>query len=223
MKSLSNLRAKQNKYTKYGLLLYLSSIQYFIAQIIAAGMFSDHYSLTRNVISDLGNTACGSFGGKYVCSPDHLLMNFSFVLLGITMTSGSYFLIKGSNSKRKAVLLGFDMLAIGGIGTILVGLFPENTVPAFHSFGAMLPFLIGNIGLVITGVVWLKSKILQAYTILSGVLALGSLSLFVFGQYAGVGVGGMERLVAYPQTIWMIVIGIFGLMLPHLFPHEVED
>ena len=49
------------------------------------------YNISRNTISDLGNTACGTWKGRYVCSPLHDLMNGSFIALGITMLLGALF------------------------------------------------------------------------------------------------------------------------------------
>lgn len=51
--------------------------------------FSPSYSLAHNTISDLGDTTCGIFNGRPICSPLHVLMNISFVVLGLTMVAGS--------------------------------------------------------------------------------------------------------------------------------------
>jgi len=74
-----------------GALCWLSSAQFFIAQVWVALAWTTPFSLRLNFISDLGNTGCGLYGSEthmYVCSPRHALMNASFVLLGLTILVG---------------------------------------------------------------------------------------------------------------------------------------
>ncbi len=44
-----------------GAVFIVSTIQYGIAQIVAASAWTPAYSWSNNFISDLGNTACGQF------------------------------------------------------------------------------------------------------------------------------------------------------------------
>ncbi len=134
-------------------------------------------------------------------------MNLSFVVLGITMISGALIFAKRLNVNYYAKF-GFWCMAAAGFGTILVGVFPESTIDAVHSIGASLPFVFGNLGMILIGCCMDRlPKVLRLFTILSGVLGLLALVLFIFDIYLGLGIGGMERVVAYPQTIWMIVFG----------------
>lgn len=175
--------------------------------------FSPRYSLTHNTISDLGDTVCGIFNNRHICSPLHVFMNISFFALGIAMIAGSI-LLYNQCKKNRNVKVGFCLFAIGGFGVVLVSLFPENTVSAFHGIGTALPFLIGNVGVVLLGFSLKESKPIEIYTILTGVLALIALGVYGSGHYVGLGEGGIERVVAYPQTIWMIVMGIYFLVQP---------
>jgi hypothetical membrane protein len=70
----------------------LSSLQYFVAQVIAASAWEPPYSWRLNAISDLGAVGCGPFDGRSVCSPLNGVMNASFILLGLAMTAGSVLL-----------------------------------------------------------------------------------------------------------------------------------
>ena len=215
-----NLSVKTNKisaiHPKLGPLLYVSSVQYFLLQLLVGLRFSPRYSLANNTISDLANTNCGVFNNRQVCSPLHSLMNISFIVLGIVMIAGSMFLYN-QFKKSRSVLIGFSLFAIGGIGVILVGLFPENTFPVFHSIGAALPFLVGNIGVIVLGFTLKISQPMSIYTVSTGLIALIALGLYASSHYLGLGAGGIERVVAYPQTIWMIVVGIYFLSQPN-FP-----
>ncbi len=129
-----------DRYPLVGPAFWISSVQYFITQIVVAHAWTNHYSLSRNTISDLGNTVCGVYSGRFVCSPLHSWMNASFVVLGLALD-----------------------------------------IP----------------------------RAFRYYTILSGLIALIALLLFYTHTYLGLGQGGMERLTAHPQTIWLIVFGIY--------------
>jgi hypothetical membrane protein len=198
----------------WGPILYVASVQYFIIQLLVSLRWTPPYNWSRNAISDLGNTSCDQFKGRYVCSPLHPLMNVSFLVLGITMILGSVLLYRRGPTVRLR-FLGFGCLAVGGVGAALVGFFPENVVPSVHAFGAALPFLVGNVGIVLLGCSRATSRALRWYTLSTGVVALVALAVYTSGHYVGLGEGGLERVVAYPQTVWMIVIGAYLLVSPN--------
>jgi hypothetical membrane protein len=75
--------------TRLGPVLYVAGMQYFAVQLLAALRWPRPYSISRDTISDLGNTVCGTWNGRFVCSPLHDLMDGSFIVLGITMLLGS--------------------------------------------------------------------------------------------------------------------------------------
>jgi hypothetical membrane protein len=195
-------------YPKLGPVLYMSSIQYFAVQIFVALQWSTTYDPSRDTISDLGNTACGTWNGRYVCSPLHSLMNASFVVLGTAMTLGSV-LVSRYFANGRASKVGFAALVISGLGVIMVGLFPENSVSALHGLGASTPFVLGNTSLIILALSLKMPALLRVYFFLSGVLALLGLGAYASNHYIGLGEGGIERVVAYPQTVCLIVIGFY--------------
>jgi hypothetical membrane protein len=198
-----------------GPVLYVTSIQYFLAQLIVARRWSPPYRLSRNTISDLGNTACGNYGGRLVCSPLHGLMNASFAVLGVTMAAGSVLIWRGhGRGGGRGAAAGLGLMGASGAGVVLVGLFPENSVPALHGTGAGLSFVLGNVGIIVLGWALRLPPGLRVYSLLSGAGALAALGCFVSGRYLGLGEGGMERVVAYPQTAWLIVIGLYLLFAP---------
>ena len=126
------------------------------------------------------------------------------------MITGSLLLCQSFKKSRKTIV-GFTLFAIGGAGTALVGIFPENTVSVLHSIGAALPFLIGSVGVVILGFSLEVPKIFRIYTVSTGSISLAALGAYASGHYIGLGEGGLERVVAYPQTIWMIILGLYLL------------
>lgn len=193
-----------------GPVLYVSTIQFFVVQLVVALRFSPSYSLAHDTISDLGNTSCGIFNGRAVCSPLHVLMNVSFIVLGLTMVVGSL-LVCCALARNRGTTLAFVLMAIGGLGALLVGLFPENTVPAFHGIGTALPLLFGNLAVLILGFRLEVPRALRNYSLLTGAVALVILGFYASGNLLRLGEGGVERAVAYPQVAWMIVIGLYCL------------
>jgi hypothetical membrane protein len=208
MKSVRLIRIFNDRYPLVGPAFWILSIQYFITQWVVAHRWATPFSLSHNTISDLGNTACGPYGGRFVCSPLHDWMNASFIIFGLTMVIGAA-LIYHEFKRSRATRIGFSFMAAAGVGTLLVGLFPENTVSGLHILGAALPFFIGNVGMVILGRSLELPKAFKIYTIFSGLFALIALAFLLTGHYLGLDIGGMERLTAYPQTIWLIVFGIY--------------
>lgn len=193
-----------------GSILWILSVQYFVAQFFVALAWAEPYSVLHNTISDLGNTACGLYDGGFVCSPSYGWMNASFAILGLSMSLGSLLLYR-YYSKSAASATGFSFMCLAGVGTALVGIFPENTIGALHVTGAALPFLFGNVALVLFGFTLRLPRTLRYYTSISGFVALGGLLLFLTHNYLGLGTGGMERITAYPQTVWLIVFGVYSL------------
>jgi len=136
-------------------------------------------------------------------------MNASFIVLGTTMAIGSW-LIYQMFEKTKGSLVGFSLMALSGVGTVLVGAFPENTVPFMHGIGAFLALVVGNVSLVVLAASLEKVRPgFRYYTAISGTLSLLAFILFTGDVTFGLGRGGMERLVSYPQTVWLILFGVY--------------
>ena len=194
--------------TRLGPVLYVAGMQYFAVQLLAALSWPRPYSISRDTISDLGNTVCGTWNGRFVCSPLHDLMDGSFIVLGITMLLGSV-LIARRHGKGRMATTGFTAIGLSGLGVVMVGVFPENSVPALHGLGSALPFTLGNAALIAIAISLAMPPLLRIGVSLSGVAALLALAAYASSHYLGLGEGGIERVVAYPQTICLAVIGCY--------------
>jgi hypothetical membrane protein len=198
---------------RIGALVWVLAIQFFIAQLLVQSAWATPYSLTANYISDLGNTACGPYPvntGAYVCSPWHAWMNGSFILLGVIIPLGAALAGRAFPSGRMSAA-GLLLVSLAGLGLIVVGLFPENVSITPHTIGAAAHFVGGNLGMVALGLALAAARTqgnLAAYSIVLGLVGLVATLLFVSGHYLGVGIGGMERLAAYPLPLWLIVAGV---------------
>jgi hypothetical membrane protein len=200
------------------------SAWYFLAQIIVAWVFNPargshpggpEYSFVKNTISDLGNTACGKYRGSQVCSPRYVLMDLSFAVLGVAMAVGSLLIYRefaGSQLRRErlAALVGFIFLAVAGVGTIMVGSFPENTNGTAHATGAGVAIVGGNLGILLLGFALVSiPEGLRQFMLASASVSLVAAFCFGLNHPFGLGAGGIERIAAYPETVWLIMLGIY--------------
>jgi len=115
------------KHSWLGPTIFIASALYFYAQIVVAWVFRPQYSLVFNTISDLGNTTCGHYGTGDVCSPRWWLMDAGIRVVGTGDGGGSLLIYhefrEKDTTQRVAAFYGFLLMAIGGVGVILVGYF----------------------------------------------------------------------------------------------------
>ncbi len=169
-----------------GALIFVGSVLCVLGIIIAEAYYSG-YSTSENYISDLG---VGSSA---------LIFNSSVFLLGVTLVAGAYFIQRAFDSRPLSVLL-----TITGIGAMGVGLFSE-TAGAVHYVFSLIIFLFGGLSAIMSYKL-LKPPLSYA-SVLLGALSLVALALFGSGTYVGLGVGGMERVIAYPTLLWAVGFG----------------
>ncbi|MBX7547733.1 DUF998 domain-containing protein [Streptomyces sp. tea 10] len=190
--------------------------QFFVAHVIVESAWSRPYSWARNNISDLGNVHCALQSApepRYVCSPEHGVMNASFVALGTLLVVGA--VCAGTVWGRGATArVGRSLVACAGVGFAVAGLAPADVHENQHVLGALLIMAAGNIGLVLTGVGLAKEAPgpLRWATSLLGATAITSFGLFLSHRYLGLGMGGMERAAAFPLLAWALFIGVRGLL-----------
>jgi hypothetical membrane protein len=200
------------------------SAWYFLAQFVVGWVFNPargshpagpQYSFVKNTISDLGNTACGAYGGSRVCSPRYIVMDLSFAALGLALAVGSLLIYREfTNSafprERFAAICGFILLAIAGLGAIFVGVFPENKNGVMHATGAGLAIGAGNLGILLLGLVLVSiPEGLRHFMLFSAAVSLVAGLAFALKHHFGLGAGGMERIAAYPETVWLIMFGMY--------------
>jgi hypothetical membrane protein len=202
----------------------LAVVQYLVAQIVVARAWTTPYSWTGNFISDLGNTACGRFAvphgpSSYVCSPQHWVMNASFIAAGLLGGVG-VLLLRRFWPARRMVTVGVALWLAAAAGKIIVGVVPENANVGLHTLGA-LNIPLGSIAILLLGrSVLHNGGWLRTTGIVLSCLGLVGTALSVAGQYSGsaaylgMGAGGAERLASYPGNLWMLIIGAIVVMTP---------
>ncbi|MFE5299992.1 DUF998 domain-containing protein [Streptomyces sp. NPDC056632] len=203
-------------------------IQFFVIHGIAESAWAGPYSWARNNISDLGNARCAlqqEPEPRYVCSPEHGLMNVSFVALGVLLVVGVVLTAGVLWRGGRAAATTRVLLAGAGAGFVLAGLAPADVNENRHVVGALLIMAAGNIGLVVAGF-GLADHIpasLRWGTGLLGVTAIAALGLFLSRHYLGLGMGGMERVAALPLLLWALAVGAHGVVRRPRTAREAES
>jgi hypothetical membrane protein len=205
---------RHDAHPSLGPAIFTAAALYFVIQIIVAWVFIPSYSVVSNSISDLGETSCGGYGSPPICSPRWWLMDYvGFLLLGLVMVIGSALLYHEFTERvpreRRAAMFGFGLMALGGVGSILVGFFPENENGTMHVIGAFLAIAIGNVAILVLGSVLTLPESMRRSMLMFSSLALAALLCFASHKYFGIGRGTMERLAAYPVTVWLIAFGLY--------------
>ncbi|MET7458191.1 DUF998 domain-containing protein [Streptomyces sp. NPDC005574] len=200
----------------------LGVLQYFVCQVVVAAQWKTSYSWTRNFLSDLGNTSCGTFTpphgqAAYVCSPAHTTMNVSFIACGLLAAAGMV-LLRPLWAQQRTVTVAFWLWIVSAAGKVLVGLVPENTDVALHTLGALNMPLGGLAVLLLSR---RAAGLVQPWRRVG--LALGRIGLIgatltITGQFTTHlpwGAGLSERLASYPANAWMLLIAALALSRAH--------
>ncbi len=187
---------------------------YFLVQCIVAMAWPVAFSLRRNFISDLGNTICGIQHGKYICSPLHGLMNFSFIVIGLALVFGAlimYHSLASSNMTKRA----FALIGIAGLGTTGIGFLPENLAPTPHITIAIICLVSLNFG--VATFYWLPNlpKQWRLYAITSAACGLVALAMLTLNLPSPLGLGGIERVADYVPDIWIFSFGVYCWLRPN--------
>jgi len=207
-------------YRHLGPACWILAIQFFMVQIATALTYKSAYSWGRDPISYLGITQCSVFGGSYVCSPMHALFNFSLIALGVVTATGAFFLYHQCH-RSYGTLAGFSVIALASIGTVLVGIFPANTLYIIHNLGAGLALAGGLVGMFILSVS-LHRLPRQLRYVMMGCSAISLLGLVLLAIVFPLGlgfIGTAERVASYPGVLGVIVFGAYRLAR-HLAEHQ---
>lgn len=180
--------------------------------VTAAAWRTPHYSYFYNFISDLGVTNGPIvYQGRDVDSPLGWLMNTSFILLGVIGAFGILMLARSLPPSKHRTWIRAAGVAFG-VGGVLVGLFPENSIESMHAVGAFLNIGFGDILLILVGAHGVQyygmPRWLSRLTMSLGIIGVAaSVALFVPSLFNG----AVERTAAYPYMFTFIILAIVAL------------
>jgi hypothetical membrane protein len=192
-------------------------VQDLIALLVAQAAWRTPYSWMVNPLSDLGAVHCQRAGSgyplpRYVCSPLHGVVNASVIALGVLLAGGV--LLTASCWGGSAVSRGARILLIvGAVGSVMVGLVPEDVNLSLHVLGAFVGMVVGNCGFLLAGLIRRSSPLgrLRPVTLPLSILAVTAAVLLFTGGIPAGDFGGVERLAVFPLRCWMLIAGIFLL------------
>jgi hypothetical membrane protein len=214
-----------DRYPFFGPSFYVLAITFFVAQIAVAynwqsraplpgATVPDHpYGFFANTISDLGESAKFTYGDPAMWSPNHVWMNVAFILLGAVMIVGSPLVYQEFNEDTPAKIwvarVAFGAQIVAGAGAITVGLIPENTNSLGHEIGAGAAIAVGTFGVFLLGLTLPLPRRIRRFMLFCMPVSLVAILLYALHEYLGFGPGGMERIAAYPEVIWLIIFGFY--------------
>ncbi|MCW4017208.1 MAG: DUF998 domain-containing protein [Candidatus Bathyarchaeota archaeon] len=170
-----------------GLLLFVGGVQSVLSIIIAETRYPG-YSVANNYISDLGVNPHSAF-----------IFNTSTLILGLLTIAAAYNIQRAFSNRVFTATI-----ALAGIGAAGVGLFNElHLIP--HYTSAITTFLFGAISAVYS--IRIIKPPLGYASLALGAIALAAIVFAVLRMDLGLGVGGMERIIAYPTLMWIIGFG----------------
>jgi hypothetical membrane protein len=171
-----------------GTLLLTGGIQCVLGIIVAEALYPG-YNTSTQTISALG------------VGPSAIVFNSAIFITGILGLMSTYFIQRIFNKLHFTVLL-----AITHIGVIGVSLFTEApTSMALHSFFSVVTYIFGGLSAIVSFIV--QKSPLSLFSVCLGGVSLLAMGFLVAGQYLGLGLGGIERLVAYPLLLWIVAFG----------------
>jgi hypothetical membrane protein len=192
---------------RWGGALWVGCLQFFVAEAVATAGFVGSYSYRRDYISDLGALSCGAG-----CSPRHALMNTSFVLQGALIFAGAA-IVWPLFPRGALARLALGLIAASGLGVAIVGLAPEDAMPGWHYFGAAENLLFCNAGAALLGVALLRERrapcAVGFLSLAFGLIGLAGLVGLAIGYDFELGLGGVERVSAYPFPLWIAGMGVW--------------
>lgn len=178
-----------------GALFFLAG-SLIIMGILTAEIFYPGYSITANMISNLGSTPPPD---SVIREPSARIFDFAILSAGILILLGNYFY------KPKKIFA--FALTIMGVGVMGVGIFPAYHVYA-HPISALLAFAGGGIAAVLSA-----RETKGPFRLIAALFGIISL-LFLFTGILFtnfivpiLGAGGTERWAAYPAVLWLIGLG----------------
>ncbi len=186
--------------TVAGALLFVVGVVAFMGIITAEALYPAGYSTSANAISDLGATEPPD---SVIEQPSATIFDATMIVCGVLVLSAAYCILRGMKRRVAPILM-----ALFGLGILGVGVFPGDT-GTVHALFALLTFVAGGVAAIVSFTI--ERAPFSYFSVVLGVVALVTLLLyFVMGDaspMAGLGVGGVERWVAYPILLWVTGLG----------------
>jgi hypothetical membrane protein len=183
-----------------GALLLVSGFVVLMGIITAEALYPMGYRTSQNAISDLGATTSPN---SVSFQPSATIFNGAMIAAGLLALLAGLCLERGSRRIFPAVFI-----ALTGLGILGVGTFPSN-YGNVHTTFAMLIFFGGGLAAIVSmGIQTPPFNVISAILgLITLVIIIMSIALGDASPLAGLGLGGVERWVAYPIVAWTMSFG----------------
>ena len=186
-----------------GALLALTGIGILMAIITNEALYpaARHYNTFANTISDLGGTIPPN---SYMVQPNRAIFVAMMAVSGTLVLVSTY--LSWASLARRRISIGLLVFGASLAGLAVV---PGN-VPTWHPWIALACFMAGSITAI------MSRKVLHPpvvyFAVALGVIALlatfAGLEAFEgTGPQEWIGLGGLERWIAYPVLMWLVMFG----------------
>lgn len=188
--------------TLAGALLAATGIGVVLSTITNEALYpaQRHYSTFADTISSLSGTEPPD---SYIVQPNRLIFIVTMAVAGVLVLAATALL---RHAARRRLVIA---LAVFGTGLLGIAVFPGD-VATWHPIFAMACFVGGAIAAILSRT--LLDRPLRAFAVTLGSVALAAtvLGLDFFadlGPQTAIGIGGVERWIAYPVLLWMVLFG----------------
>jgi hypothetical membrane protein len=186
-----------------GAVLLFGLAQFVLFLQIAQDLYPNY---STSYISDLGATCRFPAVPCTIVQPSSFIFNTSIFILGVLVVISAYYIHKAYRMK------GFSLfLLLGGLGAMGVGLFPETT-GTLHIVVSFITFVF--IGLAAVVSYRIEHPPLSYVSVILGLMTLVDMVLLITGNYLGIGIGGMERMILYPILVWGVALAGYLINAP---------
>ena len=185
-----------------GIVFLIGSLYYVLAEAISATFFNASFFNTYifHTISELGI--------PNVNSPLSWLMNSAFIIIGLTLIFCNFYKFKDYIVKSKTIFYIFTLIT--SIGVIIVALIHGGNplTSGYHTLGAVMAILGGNILLVLISKSMGKFSLYQKETLILGVIGLVVFWIMFFNMENAF-MPVLERLSVYTLILWSFITGVY--------------
>ncbi|WP_245807684.1 DUF998 domain-containing protein [Halobacillus massiliensis] len=198
---------------KVGLICWILLSVYFLIEYLVIQKTTAVYQFMVQPMSDLGVTACGTntyvLAPYDICSPYHLLMNWTFTLTGIVILVGAVY-IHPLWPKQRKTRAATILFVIFGLSYAVSGVFPADVHFLWHTLGS-LPGMVVQIPALLMIALSIRGSMpkLSLWTALCAVVTSCSLLLLFYQpEFIYLPAGLLQRTLYGSVYLWMAVTAI---------------
>ena len=196
-----------------GIVFLIGGLYYLIAEVISALAYNDTLLNTylTYTISELGVPSLNS--------PLSFLMNSAFILIGLIFIFCNFYRFKDYIIKNR--VLFYILTLVCSLGVIIVGfIHADNPISlTYHSFGAIMAILGGNLLLVLVSRSMSEFGIYQKISLVLGCIGIIAFWVMFFNMETSI-MPLFERIAVYALIIWILMTG--GYLLKNPNPVSVD-